>query len=265
MSKCWIWLISSSILILINIKFNFYDKENKTYTKLSVQLLHHVQLFAIPWTAAYQAFLSINNSLSLLKLMSIESIDAIQPSHPLPSPSPPAFNLSQHQGLFQQVSSSYQVAKVLEFQLQHQSLSMNIWDWFPLGLTGLMILQSKGLSRVFSSYRNLNILLRFWYSFFFDLCLNTVSPLLFFILTKLIHGPIFNYNLKETPISLDYLPLSLFESQPCNIVMANNGSNSEIIFYAWAIFIFLHKLYVNLEKYFHMSLSCFNHEILWHW
>ena len=47
--------------------------------------------------------------------------DAIQSSHPLSSPSPPAFNLSQHQGLFQWVSSSHQVAKVLEFQLQHQS------------------------------------------------------------------------------------------------------------------------------------------------
>ena len=47
--------------------------------------------------------------------------DAIQPSHPLLSPSPPAFNLSQHQGLFKWVSSSHQVAKVLEFQLQHQS------------------------------------------------------------------------------------------------------------------------------------------------
>ena len=47
--------------------------------------------------------------------------DAIQPSHPLSSPSPPALNLSQHQGLFQGVSSSHQVAKVLELQLQHQS------------------------------------------------------------------------------------------------------------------------------------------------
>ena len=47
--------------------------------------------------------------------------DAIQPSRPLLSPSPPAFNLSQHQGLFQRVNSSHQVAKVLEFQLQHQS------------------------------------------------------------------------------------------------------------------------------------------------
>ena len=44
----------------------------------------------------------------------------LQPSHPLLSPSPPTFNLSQHQGLFQWVSSSHQVAKVLEFQLQHQ-------------------------------------------------------------------------------------------------------------------------------------------------
>ena len=47
--------------------------------------------------------------------------DAIQPSHPLSSPSLPAFNLSQHQGLFQWLSSLHQVAKVLEFQLQHQS------------------------------------------------------------------------------------------------------------------------------------------------
>ena len=47
--------------------------------------------------------------------------DATQPSHLLSSPSPPAFNLSQHQCHFKQVSSSHQVAKVLEFQLQHQS------------------------------------------------------------------------------------------------------------------------------------------------
>ena len=47
--------------------------------------------------------------------------DAIQPSHPLLSPSSPAFNLSQHQSLFQRVSSLHQVDKVLEFQLQHQS------------------------------------------------------------------------------------------------------------------------------------------------
>ena len=47
--------------------------------------------------------------------------DAIQPSHPLPYPFSPAPNPSQHQGLFQGVNSSHEVAKVLEFQLQHQS------------------------------------------------------------------------------------------------------------------------------------------------
>ena len=52
--------------------------------------------------------------------------DAIQPSHPLSSSPPPAFNLSQHQGFFKWVSSSHQVAKVLEFQLQHQS-----FQWTP--------------------------------------------------------------------------------------------------------------------------------------
>ena len=77
--------------------------------------------------------------------------DVIQPSHSLSSPSPPTFNLSQHQGLFQWVSSSHQVAKVLEFQLQPSVLPMNIQQWFPLGWTGLISLQSKGLSRVFSN------------------------------------------------------------------------------------------------------------------
>ena len=64
--------------------------------------------------------------------------DAIQPSHPPSSPSPPTFNLSQHQGLFKWVSSSHQVAKVLEFQLQHQSFqwifrTISLWmDWLDL-------------------------------------------------------------------------------------------------------------------------------------
>ena len=51
--------------------------------------------------------------------------DAIQPSHPLSSPSPPAPNPSQHQSLFQRVNSSHEVAKVLEFQLQHHSFQRN--------------------------------------------------------------------------------------------------------------------------------------------
>ena len=62
--------------------------------------------------------------------------DGIQPTCPLLSPSPPAFNLSQHQGLFQWAGSSHQVVKVLE--LQPSVLPVNIQDWVPLGLTGLI-------------------------------------------------------------------------------------------------------------------------------
>ena len=89
--------------------------------KHSVQSVSHVQLFVTPWIAACQASLSITSFQSLLKLMSIES--DIQPSHAQSSPSP-AFSLSQHQGIFQWVSSSQQVAKVLE--LQHQSFQFRV-------------------------------------------------------------------------------------------------------------------------------------------
>ena len=107
------------------------DTENElTVTKENgrvaiVQLLSDVQLFKISWTAACQAFPSFTISWSLLKLKSIESVmlsNIIQPAHPLSPPSPPAPNPSRHQGLFQWVSSSHEVAKVLEFQLQHQSM-----------------------------------------------------------------------------------------------------------------------------------------------
>ena len=85
----------------------------------SVQLLSRVQLFATPWTPVHQASLSITNSWSLLKLMSIKSVmtsNNLIPCHPLP-----AFNLSQHEDLFWWVSSSHQVAKVVELQLKHHS------------------------------------------------------------------------------------------------------------------------------------------------
>ena len=62
-----------------------------------------------------------NQLLELAQTHVHQVADVIQPSHPLLFPSPPAFNLSQHQGLFQSDSSSHQVAKVLELQLQIQS------------------------------------------------------------------------------------------------------------------------------------------------
>ena len=79
------------------------------------------------------------------------SLDAIQPSHPLSSPSPPAPNPSQHQSLFQRVNSLHEVAKVLEFQLQHQSFQRTPKGRSPLEWTGRISLQFKGLSRVFSN------------------------------------------------------------------------------------------------------------------
>ena len=78
--------------------------------------------------------------------------DAIHPSHPLSSPSSPAFNLPQHQDFFQWVSSSHQVAKVLEIRLQHQSFQWIFrteYSVHPLGWTGWISLPPKGLSRVF--------------------------------------------------------------------------------------------------------------------
>ena len=105
----------------------------------SVQLLSHVRLFVTPWTPAHQASLSITNSQSLLRLNVHWVGDAIQLPHPLLAPSPPAFNLTQDQGLFQWVSSSHKVAKVSEFQLQYQSFQWIfrtdfLQDWLQFDL-----------------------------------------------------------------------------------------------------------------------------------
>ena len=77
--------------------------------------------------------------------------DAIQSSHLLLPTSPTAFCLSRHQRLFQWIGSSHHLAKFLELQLLASVLPMNIRGWFPLGLTYLISLQSKRLSRIFSN------------------------------------------------------------------------------------------------------------------
>ena len=90
--------------------------------------------------------------------------DAIQPSHPLSFPSLSTFNLSQHQGLFQWVGSSHQVAKVLEFQ--HQSFQWIFRIDFPLGLTGLISL----ISSTYTSALFFCLLLRYnWYMTLYQL------------------------------------------------------------------------------------------------
>ena len=99
----------------------------------SVPSLSHVQLFATPWNG-----FSVHHQFPELAHTHVHQIsDAIQPSHPLSSPSPLAFSLSQHQGLFQWVSSSHHVAEVLELQLQHQSFQWIFlisfrMDWLDL-------------------------------------------------------------------------------------------------------------------------------------
>ena len=92
---------------------------NSHFVVVIVQLLSCVWLFATPWTAGLQVSLSFTISQSLLKLMPIELM--MPSNHPLLPPLPTALNLPQHQGLFEWVGSSHQVAKVLGLQLQHQS------------------------------------------------------------------------------------------------------------------------------------------------
>ena len=115
----------------------------------SVQLFSRVWLFETPWTAACQASLPITNSQSLLKLLSIESV---MPSnhlilcHPLLPPSifPSIRIFSNELVLGIRVQS-------IGVSASASVLPMNIQDWFPLGWTGWIALQSKGLSRVFSN------------------------------------------------------------------------------------------------------------------
>ena len=115
----------------------------------SVQSLSHVRLFVTPWIVAGQASLSITNSRSSLKHVHRVS-DAIQPSHSLSSPSPPAPKSSQHQ--------SFPMSQLFAWGGQSTGVSastsvlpMNTQDRFLLGWTGWISLQSKGLSRVFSN------------------------------------------------------------------------------------------------------------------
>ena len=124
-SIIYVWFEEFSDFILIGPKhwhsFTFFSRDgfhNLWFS--SVQLLSRVQLFATPWITARQASLSINQLPEFTQTHIHRVSDAIQASHPLSSPSPPAPNPSQQQGLFQWVNSLHEVAKILEFQLQYQ-------------------------------------------------------------------------------------------------------------------------------------------------
>ena len=114
----------------------------------SVQSLSRVRLFATPWTAAHQASLSITNSWSLPKPMSIESLMPsshliLFSSYPQSLPASGSFPKSQ---LFAWGGQSTGVSSTASVP------PMNTPDWSPLGWTGWISLQSRGLSRVFSNY-----------------------------------------------------------------------------------------------------------------
>ena len=114
-----------------------------------VQSLSHVWLFATPWTAALQASLSFTITHSLLKFMSIEFSDAIQPSRPLITFSFCLQSLPAS-GSFPMIQLFASGGQSIGVSASASVLPMNVQGWFLLGLTG-MILQSKGLWRVFSS------------------------------------------------------------------------------------------------------------------
>ena len=103
---------------------------------LVVQSLSRVRLFVTPWTAAHQASLSLTVSQSLLKLMSIESV--MPPSHPLLFSSPAAFSLSKHQGSFSVSQPFTSGDQSIGGSASASVLPVNIQDWLPLRLTGLI-------------------------------------------------------------------------------------------------------------------------------
>ena len=113
-------MISVSQRAVVKIKWEITCCKKPSHWVLIVQLLTRVWL-CNPMDCTMPGLPVHHQLLGLAQTHAHWVGDTIQPSHPLLSPSPPAFNLSQNQGLLQGVSSLHQVAKVLEFQLQHQS------------------------------------------------------------------------------------------------------------------------------------------------
>ena len=136
---------TTSFQILLKIQKSLPCVMSRIMTFSIVQSLSNGWHFMTPCTTACQASLSFNHLLDVGQTHVIQVGYIIQPSHLLLYPYP-AFNLFKYQGLFQWVSSLHQVAKILEFQLQHQPFQ---WILIPLGLTPWISLKSKGLSRVF--------------------------------------------------------------------------------------------------------------------
>ena len=122
-------------------KRTFTPFSSLDFCQVSVQSLSHIWLFATPWTAAHKASLSITNSQSLLRLMSIESV---MPSNYI-VPFFSCFQSFSESGSFQMSQFFASGGQSTGVPALASVLPMNTEDWFPLGLTGLLSLQSKGL------------------------------------------------------------------------------------------------------------------------
>ena len=124
-------------------------KVTKEMSSVQFSLVSRVWLFATPWTAARQASLSITNSQSLVKLMSIVSVMSSMSSTVIPF----SFCLQSFpaSGSFPMSWFFASGGQSIGVPASTSVLPMNIQDWSPLGWTGWISLQSKGLSRVFSN------------------------------------------------------------------------------------------------------------------
>ena len=148
------------MIIGISVKFIY------SQTALNMKFFHRAfqkQRYLVQFTSVAQSCPNLCHSMDctmpglLPELTQTHVYQVIQPSHPLSSPSPPAFNLSQHQGLFQNEwlwnGSQFFASgdQSIGVSASASVLLVNIQEWFPWGLSGWISLQSKGLSRVFSN------------------------------------------------------------------------------------------------------------------
>ena len=157
----FLWLSSISLCICTTCSLSIHLSVD-----ISVQFSSVTQsclTSATPWTAAHQASLSIISSFSLTKLMSIESV---MPSNHSFSVVPFSFHLQCFPASGSVPMSQYFASggQSTEVSASASVLPTNIKDWFPLGWTGLIFLQSKGLSRVFSNHSINSSVLSFLYS-----------------------------------------------------------------------------------------------------
>ena len=138
----WIYGGGSEMVVVVKCVWQSFKPHspNNKYHSVQFSSVSHDWLFATPWTAAHQASLSITK----LTQTHVHQVgDAIQPSHPLSSPSPPVFNSFPASGYFP-------VSQFFGSSGQSIWIPINIQNWFPLELSGLISLLYKRLSRVFS-------------------------------------------------------------------------------------------------------------------